>query len=132
MVDLIDLDFKVKHLQTDAITRTLGRAPRLKVLAPFSPILIYPKFVRSKFLSVNVLESMFSPKMNTIPALSLHHSQPSFQTTNKDLKQKQFNIVPYCSPEVSPVKCWHLFITVCFWTLQPVFSLFYNLHLQSL
>lgn len=75
---------------------------------------------------------MISPKMSTIPALSLHHSQPSFQIINKDLKQKQFNIVPYCSPEVSPTKCWHLFITMCFWSLQPVFSLFYNLHLQSI
>ena len=128
----MDLDFKVKHLQTGAFTRTLGRAPRLSFLPSFFAILIYPKFARSKVVSISASESMISPKMSTIPALSLHHSQPSFQIVNKDLKQKQFNIVPYCSPEVSPTKCWHLFITMCFWSLQPVFSLFYNLHLQSI
>lgn len=128
----MDLDFKVKYVQTSTITRTLGRAPRINFLAPFYVILIYPKFDRSKLVSISALESTISPKMSTIPALILHHSQPSFQTINKALKQKQFNIVLYCSPEVSPTKCWHLFITMCFWSLQPVFSLFYNLHLQSI
>lgn len=126
MVDLIDLDFKVKHLQTDAITRTLGRAPRLKVLAPFSVIPIY-----SKFVSINVLESIISRRWaSTIPALSLHHSQPSFQTINKDLKQKQFNIVPtaplrYLPPSVG------IYSSLCVSDPSSLFSVCFIIFISS-